>query len=257
MESDTVFTLSTKQYENRIVILIDIIGFKDFIAKKAHSEIAAFFGEIEKEISEGEVSKHGAALSYVPAFLLFSDTIFISFPCEVFSANKNHAMMLFNIQVHVKRIQLYCLKWGLLTRGCVSYGLIHHNGQVWFGPALIEAHTYESELAMYPRVILAPSLIKLLEQEIDRTIKNGNVILESDDGFYYIDYLGWIHTEFNDDYVLAHKEVQAIITSNLEKVDLPEKAKAKWKWLACYFNRYTKSKLTHLGDQVELIELVS
>lgn len=126
----------------------------------------------------------------------------------------------------------------------------------WFGPALNEAHDYESNLAVFPRVILAPSMVKKIKSHVDLDQKNKtyrNLFL-GDDGFYWIDYLGWIHLSFNDDYIKAHEEIKLMITSSLN-LSLPNKAKTKWNWFKRYFNKYTEEiLLPHYGDKVNLVE---
>lgn len=252
------FTLSTQKYENRIVIFIDIIGFKEFVNTQEVSNIAAFFAEFEKQVSEGEIRQHGAAYTQKAAFMFFSDTIVISFLPELYvGRDGKYGSLLFNIQHYICEIQLHALKFNLLTRGSVSYGAIYHNSHTWFGPAILEAYKYEQEIAIYPRIVITPSLEKLIKEEISRDQKQVSPVLSIDeDGVYFFDYLGWIHAHsFDKNYTTAHAQVREIIQNNLAR-NLPDKALVKWRWLANYFNAFTKNHLvSNHGNKVSFIRL--
>jgi len=61
------------------------------------------------------------------------------------------------------------LRQGVLTRGGITKGLLYHSSNIAFGPALIEAYRLESEVAVYPRVVLDPTLTKSIVDNQDRT----------------------------------------------------------------------------------------
>jgi hypothetical protein len=43
---------------------------------------------------------------------------------------------------------------GILVRGGIAKGQLHHTAKVVFGPALIEAYRLESQIAKFPRILL-------------------------------------------------------------------------------------------------------
>lgn len=252
------FTLATQKYEDRIVIFIDIIGFKEFVNTQEVSNITAFFAEFEKQVSGGEIMQHGAAYTQKAAFMFFSDTIVISFSPELsVGRDGKYNSLLSTIQHYICEVQLHALKFNLLTRGSVSYGAIYHNSHTWFGPAILEAYKYEQEIAIYPRIVITPSLEKLIKEEINRDQKQVSPALSiGEDGVYFFDYLGWIDVHsFDEDYAVAHTQVREIIQNNLVG-NLPDKALVKWRWLANYFNVFTQEHLiSNHGDKVGFVSL--
>ena len=44
---------------------------------------------------------------------------------------------------------------GLLIRGAVAKGPLYHKQSVMFGPALLDAYGLETNVAMYPRIVLS------------------------------------------------------------------------------------------------------
>lgn len=254
-------SLNTEKYENRIVVLIDIIGFKNFIDMNGYEVVLSLFNEIAKQVSEGKMSlQHGWLNHLEPALTFFSDTIFISFPENLFNPrvlSDNYKDFVFGLgllRIIVSRIQNIILKSGLLTRGAIAFGEMYHTGNKWFGPALNEAHKYESLYAIFPRVILAPSVVENFKKNIEASLKSSfKPLYLCDDGFYAIEHLAWIHSVIDDDYVKAHGKIRAMIISKLDSL-LDEKAKINWRWFANYFNKFTQTELIpHHGDKLSLI----
>jgi hypothetical protein len=43
---------------------------------------------------------------------------------------------------------------GILVRGGLAKGMLHHRGNVVFGPALLDAYALESTIAKFPRILI-------------------------------------------------------------------------------------------------------
>jgi len=255
---------STDRYEKRLIIFIDLIGFKNYIYSNCdngkESVVTALTTHFQEQVSEGVKYIKGNSHSFKPTFNFFSDTIIISFPLEIFNApddykffkskaypnnelNIDKFRLLFSAIHSICDIQLHSLQHGLLTRGCITIGDIYHNKNTWFGPGLIEAYEHESKIANYPRVILSKSALEYFKNEVI-TDQNSSWIQDSD-GFFYVNYIAWIHTKLNDDYCKAHHILREIIVNNLEMLKDQGKYNElqKWQWLSIYFNTYSNSKL--------------
>ena len=199
---------STQRYEQRLIIFIDLIGFKNFILSNyddgKEEEIIELTSHFQKQVSEGVKYIKGNAHSYKPTFNFFSDSIIISFPLELFNAPDGHKFftskahpiieldidkfrLLFSVITIICDTQLHSLKHGILTRGCITIGDVYHNKNTWFGPGIIEAYEHENNIANYPRVILSQSAFEYFKNEVI-TDKNSSWIQDTD-GYYFVHYL--------------------------------------------------------------------
>ena len=179
------------QYENRIVIFIDILGFKQKVEdsvndencdipkiKKALKYIKTTFGRLRNYFKSLQVTQ-------------FSDSIFISF-----IYGETGCALSFLQQIC--KTQRGLLKKGFLCRGGVSYGKATHTSKYMFGPAVNKAYMLESNVAVYPRIVIDIEAVKPLhefpdevfEHYEDVSYKYVDYCLSRDgDGFFYVDYL--------------------------------------------------------------------
>lgn len=143
-------------YEQRAVLFLDILGFKNKIKTKSAEEIFEALLSVQesaKLFNSDERSKIKATI--------FSDSIVISFP-----RYDNFGV----VQMVSKARYIFwkLLEHGMLCRGGIASGDLYHHDGIVFGPALIDAYETESNVANYPRIVLANSAIA----EYDAFIKN-------------------------------------------------------------------------------------
>lgn len=122
----------------------------------------------------------------------------------------------------------------LASRGGISIGECFHDGTVFFGPALVDAYTTESRVAVVPRILLHPSA---------RTCADGSPVpvREDPDGKGpYLDFLriGLPEGGAAQATYLAHARDAIVagpstIDQRLSKRDTQL---ASWQWLATYFD---------------------
>ncbi len=219
-----------EEYEQRIVVFIDVLGFKDLVDNSESlnvitkvdnlAKIVHAVKTLSKEKSYSEKIKNdiGKKVSF------FSDSLVISYPI-------NEASISFLL------MDLLHLSWRLinenvLLRGGITVGNLHHEDNIAYGRAFIDAHTLESKYAIFPRIIL--------QMETYLEFKNLLKIDETDklswfkkdmDGFYYFDMLMAPKKEFEseDEYLLFLEGIQDLIDYNLNKGDL--KLRQKYEWL--------------------------
>lgn len=268
----TKTSFSTDQYEKRLIIFIDIVGFKNFILsnykngnEEVVKELTQFF---QQKVSEGGEWIQEGAQAFKPSFNFFSDSIVISYPLNFLtkvmeeikkkfskpdSGNKWDAekfLLLNGAVTSATSMQLHALKYGLLTRGCVTIGDIYHKKNTWYGPGLIEAYTHESKIAIYPRVILSKGCFEYFRNEVIND--EGNSWMQDTDGYFYINYIEWLNnkTEFDSDFCKAHHQLREIIIQNIDALDSQKDVYElqKWEWLALYFNRHKKEHLKAKPD---------
>ncbi len=167
----------------------------------------------------------------------FSDTIVLSCRCEpegietiLCDAKQRSNGFL--------RANDFMFESGLLCRGAVVKGKLFHDGNVLFGPALIEAYKIESTLAIYPRIIVADSLVAML----GNVPKPETSVRKDSDGLYYLDTLSIdLPVSDMDGFGLAYAKIcfgkfRESIGSGLKQHGHDLRKRAKWTWLANYFN---------------------
>lgn len=127
-------------YEQRAVLFLDVLGFKRLIKDKREDLI-----ENALEITCAEQQSNYSASA-------FSDNI-------VMSIVPTLGYELLEMVHFASNLSLHLLHAGVLTRGGITFGEIHHKGSVVYGPALVRAYELESQVANYPRIIMDPKAI--------------------------------------------------------------------------------------------------
>jgi len=144
-------------YDDNIVALVDILGWSELVNQVSTIE------EIEKVIHaavtlnvSAEASaerrtmfdEHGLGRAANTRFAYFSDTAVLSCPAEA----SESGWMCSEVQMLCRRL----LRLGVLTRGAIVRGKLFHKPGMLFGPALVEAHLIERDVAKYPRIVVTP-----------------------------------------------------------------------------------------------------
>lgn len=267
---------STSRYENRAVLFIDLIGFSDFVMQnrgdrvQVVTDLTKAFQDLVHDGAKYVLPTGGT--SFRPAVTFFSDSIIVAVPLNLYAfeeaeehmrgGNLDKAMLLFICSGLGTKIQLHALKHGILTRGCLTVGEVYHSASTWFGPAIIEAHRYESTVAVHPRIVLSQSAVDYFQDELNSM--ETKLCVEDEDGHLFLDYIAWIHTKLGDDFCAAHHRMREIIVGGIDNLrismngDVPkdDRRLQKWHWLASYFNKMTDTLMVknggHLADRIDL-----
>lgn len=231
------------KYENRVVLFLDILGFKSVIDKTINNDdtdnetsISSLFETLNQMYHE--VSSTNSKKMTSRVITQFSDSIVLSFLVE---DSKEVAPFFEDIQALIAML----VKKGILCRGAISYGKLIHNNRIVFGPAMNEAYLTESKAALYPRVILDKSLAYILEGNLnfkkdDFFYQNPflkNIIEEDLDDKLYIDYIFRVKNIMNsEEYLYSHlPKLRKIITDGL-RYKSPD-IRVKFGWLKNKYNR--------------------
>ncbi|WP_255449625.1 hypothetical protein [Bacillus sp. BPN334] len=139
---------------------------------------------------------------------------------------------------------------GFFIRGGVSVGPHFMDEETVFGPELITAYNLESQVAVYPRIILSKSSKDKVREYISYSPQPDNAfnseLLEDMDGEWFVNYLNvlftWYEEEaFNGDftsffpYLEAHRDK---ISSALDTYANNHKLLKKYSWIANYHNYF-------------------
>ncbi|WP_159070113.1 hypothetical protein [Neisseria animaloris] len=164
-------------YEKRVVVFLDILGFKDAIRKSINNP-----EELETLIYSLELPKDPSAHTFITTWktgkkpdeyddrlTTFSDFFAFSVPLKLSSYQlgaegaENLTLLIYTVFNRAREL----LFNGFLCRGGIASGDLYHNDsektKILFGPAFNRAYQLESELANTPRIILDSYVKKLID----------------------------------------------------------------------------------------------
>lgn len=154
-----------KNYQEKYLAFIDILGFKEIVKQsetpqifekiiQAFEHLSFIKGHIKEQIDE--LKKSNELILQVVArwqdakIHTFSDSIFISIP------KNEYGLMVLGEYTSLIYNALFAN--GFLARGAITKGKIFEDTDVVFGEGLIEAYELESRAAIYPRILISNSV---------------------------------------------------------------------------------------------------
>lgn len=226
-----------EKYEDRVVIFLDILGFKELVQKSHNND--EHIAKIKTAIklirkAYGKLNKNQERM-----ITQFSDSIIVSF---LIKEKGEVAYLLSKTQLLLKKLIMI----DIVCRGGIAKGNLIHNHTLIFGQALIDAHEAESKIALYPRVILTKSIIDLgIENygyhpanDADYESADINSFLSIDfDGFYYIDYFKtemFFELSMKDNIYL--NKLYSFIANQLNLNVSKPYVKQKYEWMKSKYN---------------------
>lgn len=258
-------------FEDRIIAFIDILGFKDIVKKKQISEeeilnILYYFRKNNTEyildIKEPDLENNKPRqINLKPAIYSISDSLIISLPLTDIPPYTRESNYIFHINAVVQCIAAFykqLLPHGISLRGAITVGKVHYNcnEHVIFGEPIIEAIEAESQLAVWPRIILAKSFMSHFSSlpipnmnnipQINEINMNLNGFRQDSDGLYHVrlfnssDFLTWNKQDgspiINQDAINKIHTMNQSICKRMEEHKDNLKIYSKWNWLLNYIN---------------------
>lgn len=247
-------------YDKRIFTFIDIIGFEELVnnSKDDPTKILEVYDSLKAARKMIQVPV-GQSLQTVEVDFkeyythFFSDTVIMSCPYKSFGY--------FNIMIAWVMWFQYRM-WadrGFFVRGSIVYNDIYQEGDIVFGPAMIDAYHLEKDKnkAVWPRILVDQSILyKLSTEERDKAF--AQILQKDETGLVFLDYLGDLFRTFAyNEYIGKMKELSGPIKlfedhkARIEKAMInarklsPEKKEhvlEKYKYLAIYHNSVIDKK---------------
>ena len=241
-----------------VIMFLDILGYKNMITSvtdendylgSVHTLMSLLSKYIET-YNQGvdEKTKHRLNLSRFKS-MIFSDNIlfFAPYDSEIDMLNLAN-----NLIYGLSQFLFQYTKSNIFFRGAITAGQLFYDEKLHFvfGTGLVRAYELESNIAIYPRIV------------IDTCLKPSPILVgwaQDEDGIWYADYLtlGYAllcnphngetpipHDEFLS-YIVSHKNG---ICSALEKYKTNDRVYIKYRWLASYHNRFCRH--TELSDLI-------
>jgi hypothetical protein len=232
-------------YKQRVLLFCDVLGWASFIEDTQHESyyrdnISLLLDEVWRhtEITQ-QIKSAGQTIDFDLTIGHFSDTIVYSCTCSPTSISL--------LVRHAAHITNKFLEKSFLCRGAIVTGPLIHQGPVIFGPALVQAHRMESEVAVYPRILVA--------REVVSQIKDSGALRHDPDGHSAVDTFGitWRRTNEDVDWNRANlTPISEHIARELRKHKPNDKVHSKWLYIARAFNSFVtlhpELKLSQIGD---------
>lgn len=244
------------EYPNRYVAFIDILGFKSLVAQSAcNSETLNLLNRVMNYLVDAQRENYRRDMPNIGKEVsVFSDSVVISWDGTCPGAG-------FYTLLDMVFICNDLLFEGILVRGGITYGaLIHdHDGARCFGPAMVAAYQLESQRAIYPRILIDPSVIEAdlrnpgsansPDQELEYL--DHLIVGHPDSGEYDLDFLSQL-SEFNspEDYDHFIWKTREHIIFNLKSTCNMPSVHAKYEWLGQYFNATVQKVYQNPSDRL-------
>jgi hypothetical protein len=134
-------------YSDRYVAFIDILGFSGIVAKVGRAP--KFYEDLLSDLRELRRTLPPRQEKVVTDLRVqtFSDSIVLS--TDVTPDGLWHLLFVLHDLTNA------LLPRGIFIRGGVSRGKMHHEDDIVFGDAMIEAYGLETKVAQYPRIVLS------------------------------------------------------------------------------------------------------
>lgn len=229
-------------YQFRYVAFLDLLGFKNMVSQSVlNQDILNNLNRALNYIGSMQHDNYNGMLPMVDLgkqVTAFSDSIVISYDTSMPGGG-------FHVLMDLVYICNDLLGIGIPVRGGVTVGLLIHDEQKCFGPAMVEAYLMESKEAIYPRIIIDQNVLQydLLKPGGANTVEyeaeylSGIIKRDYRDRQLFLDYMKQCN-EFDEpkvynDYILRTKE---FIIRNLNVHANNENLRSKYEWLRWYYN---------------------
>lgn len=249
-------------YEQRLCAFVDILGFRDLVQRSLdrpalQEQIRQLLREVvlarpvwerdsPVDVVEARLKRQGVADPKAEAERLineyaaaergssFSDSL-------VLSATLNDRAIT-GLVTSLLFLSRGLAELGKYARGAVSLGLLCHEQDLCFGPALIAAYDLEGNVAVYPRVVFSP--------EAYASVANVNLasvgplapyLRDDGDGQRFLDFLNKAALDLAGPFRADQmREIRRELDRQLSSSKAQPRVREKLLWLAHYFNSVLK-----------------
>ncbi|WP_027377929.1 hypothetical protein [Kaistella palustris] len=266
-------------YSHRAVAFLDVLGFQNKL-QSFEDEAIKFHRVMKEEVALSETEEDDeqlgpyyyskSASEFIETFdyaiskldkekfsyYLFSDNICIT----VKNINSRGEKSLIELLLVISELYFEFVQKGYFLRGGIDYGLFIDQSSIALGVPLATAYKMESNLAVFPRIILSTDFVKQLEIYPSEDEKEFASVLESSliknsCEFQYLNI-------FNHIFKIEEKELffkifNQNISENLSLSVNKENIYLKYKWLADEFNDFIEKytgELAFLDENYEATE---
>jgi hypothetical protein len=232
-------TIHSGEYEDRILVFIDILGFgRDIMSLSENpalilsiEAVLSKLGKCKFDLDRKRVSK---GVEHDARMTCFSDCVALSY--KAMNGAALHAMS------GAAFIGQMLMSGGYLPRGVITLGKLVHTDQIVFGEALVCAAAEEKQNVVMPKMKVDNCIFELLADED----KQAFVKDRGDGRFVHIlsDQWSWLAEERQNDQANdiavdrvaeMYDEMRSALTIRYERAP-DERARQKLRWVRDYIN---------------------
>jgi hypothetical protein len=237
------------KYRHSIITFCDILGFSDLVKTEENPKNISQKIKLLRHytLPEKEFAEELEAKSYH-----FSDTVVRITPLDSKLNMNNPIGLLFHEIIDIVHAQMELANNGIFLRGGLTLGEVYYDDEQLFGPGINTAYRLESQLALYPRIIIDPHALAqlgsddLLKKDTHTPKQEGEhirkLLRQDSDGLWFIDYLLAANTEADDpetyiNFLDGHKNR---INQEIKRFKQMDRVAQKLSWLITYHNSTIK-----------------
>lgn len=243
-------TISENKEKTYIIAFLDMLGIKKEV-KSENSNIIqkmnAVYEVIQKTIKNFNDKTKNKAYSKIKT-KIFSDNIaFVLETKDSYPDRMLNLQILVAVLIQIQKVIL--INFEILIRGAICFGELYFDETFLCGKALVNAYNLESNIAIYPRILLDKSLAKeyiSFENENPDYLDLFNLCQDSDGSFF----LNFLNAATIDDIKKLKCVIERTLAKAIESKD--EKIIQKNEWLALFFNENANVKFNGLDIVVEI-----
>lgn len=234
-KNNCIKNLNTSTYA---IGYVDILASSNSMTSKNSNEELDIFNKILKS------AIHYSNMNDIKV-KIFSDNILSVLQCN--ENNKYAAAK--SIIIFLSYLQFIAFsKYGKLLRGYIHIDDLYIDDIFVFGRALVEAYKTESEIAVFPRIIVSDDIAVFLLQENNL---NSDLIRIDHDGLCYVNYLTCHKVYPVETMQSFYSLLKDKINQENKKSNINKKVIQKLKWTQDYFLSYFREKNNNLNLQID------
>lgn len=225
------------EYADRYVAFLDILGFSD-LTKKAHKDLnwRSFLRKLIIELRDT-----------FPAAVAHSNFRFVNFSDSIVMSARMNRDGLGVIIRSATIVMSNMLSRGILLRGGIAGGNLHHDDQLMFGPALLDAYEFEKRggpphISLHEQVVAAmqPGLWDI--SILDHVVPDPWDLTPMLHTLYEFEHYDGIPREGAMVLDMQAVQLAAGISARANDMNEPPAVRAKWRWMQDYWNRSVATK---------------
>lgn len=257
-----------------LVAFIDICGFKKMVEEYFNGKNAEVLDILQNALQQAEKSnsENLNILSPTPIkiqFKQFSDCVSLSMSIL------SDTTFLIQVITFISLVRSYhriLMENGIFSRGGIAFDKHYETSNVIFSKGLIKAYKNESEIAVYPRIIIDSELAETIKEEMHslnfKKLNDfiGTIIMKDWDGIYFInpfEYFWYMHLlpdttdftpqqietrkKFLEEHNTAYSKIFKAVETNITKHKTDYNTQKKYLWLREFLewhNKPTESKIS-------------
>lgn len=223
------------EYEDRMVAFIDILGWRNIVERSVEDSdlrqrMLAGFGALELRAFDPFTIdfREFAPKDLFCTMSQISDTV-------ILSRSANTWPFWFTIELGI--LARVMMAVGFVVRGGVTIGKMYHEGTIAVGPALTRAYMLESEVALYPRIVIDPvHAERFCVSDREDSAFELHTIRSGLDGLWFINFLHPMFANPSDFPHVKLLEFREFLQQSLIRSANQPRISEKYSWLTKYFD---------------------